>query len=72
MAIVRNAVSTALPRSATSQTPAREATSTPRPIQLILIVFHNYLCNVLLRTLLDEVVRYPGGQKLDKPWPAVD
>ena len=39
-------------------------------MQLILIVFHNYLCNVRLRTLLDEVVRYRGGQKLDKPWPA--
>src|ERR1700722_17899714 len=47
-------------------------TSTPRPMQLILIVFHNYLCNIWLRTLPGEVVRYRGGRGLDKPWPAVD
>jgi hypothetical protein len=37
-------------------------------MQLILFVFHNYLCNVRLRTLQYQVVRYPG----EKRWPAVD
>ena len=70
MAIVGKAVS--LPRSATYGLQGGMVTSTPRPMQLILIVFHNYLCNIWLHTLLDEVVRYRGGRRLDKPWPAVD
>ena len=45
------------------------ATSTLRPMQLILIVFHSYLCKVRLRTLLVYVTQV-GRSSISRgpPW----
>ena len=72
MAIVGKAVSRRFQGRQPTDSSEELVTSTPRPMQLILIVFHNYLCNIWLHTLPGEVVRYRGGQRLDKPWPVVD
>ena len=72
MAIVGKAVSRRFQGRQPTDSREELVTSTPRPMQLILIVFHNYICNIGLHTLLDEVVRYRGGRRLDKPWSGVD